>query len=547
MPRFIALKELSQKCEGPTLTDCMYEKHNRWDFTKFNDKLKAVELAEDGTPIEKIAMDYHAKRHHDTFLPDGTPATGGNGFVLNGRPPISGAPYADPAVELDGTPVCPENEPPCLMRYKAADIQLDLVFNKKGQHYPQSRITTLWGDVKDTLENNRAPEPFFFRANSKQVIEYWLANLVPAYYDLDDFQVRTPTDVIGQHIHLVKFDVTSSDGSANGWNYEDGTLSPEEVQHLIKNINNAGGLFQSFAFDSPKKLTAKPIPYFGNGPANPSDEDCEGKSSPVNCPWLGAQATVQRWYADPILDNAGFDRTLRTVFTHDHFSPSTHQQVGLYAGLLVEPEGSKWQNPLDDKIFFGSNVDRPAGADGNPPNDGGPTSWQANIITSDEKDSYREFALFFQDRQLAYKRNSRATPVEVEYKPYADGPCPTGLPVMPPWGWADPDQAINPANRPGTVPSGNCFVAPFPSIVTLSFQNGTYSMSYRNETPAIRVNDSPNVGSGAPTPEQTDLSHVFRSIKRFDPSAQYTADWTNQLQLPSWFAVFQVPAAASGS
>ena len=187
-------------------------------------------------------------------------------------------------------------------------------------------------------------------------------------------------------------------------------MSPEEVQHLIKNINKADGLFQSFAFDSPKKLEAKPIPYFGNGPANPSDEDCEGNSSPVNCPWLGAQATVQRWYADPILDNAGFDRTLRTIFTHDHFSPSTHQQVGLYAGLLVEPEGSKWQNPLDDNIFFGTNLDRPAGADGNPPNDGGPTSWQANIITSDEKDSYREFALEFQDRQLAYERKSRTTP-----------------------------------------------------------------------------------------------------------------------------------------
>ena len=207
MPRFIALKELSRKCEGPTLTNCMYEKHNRWDFTKFNDKLKAVESLRTARPLRRSRWTI---TRSDITIPSCLMARrlhGGNGFVLNGRPPISGAPYADPAVELDGTPVCPENEPPCLMRYKAADIQLDLVFNKKGQHYPQSRITTLWGDVKDTLENNRAPEPFFFRANSKQVIEYWLANLVPAYYDLDDFQVRTPTDVIGQHIHLVKFDV----------------------------------------------------------------------------------------------------------------------------------------------------------------------------------------------------------------------------------------------------------------------------------------------------------------------------------------------------
>ncbi len=42
--------------------------------------------------------------------------------------------------------------------------------------------------------------------------------------------MRTPTDILGQHIHLVKFDVTASDGAANGFNYEDGTFSPEEVR-----------------------------------------------------------------------------------------------------------------------------------------------------------------------------------------------------------------------------------------------------------------------------------------------------------------------------
>ena len=49
--------------------------------------------------------------------------------------------------------------------------------------------------------------------NTNDTIEFWHTNLVPSYYELDDFQVRTPTDVIGQHIHHVKFDVTSSDGA----------------------------------------------------------------------------------------------------------------------------------------------------------------------------------------------------------------------------------------------------------------------------------------------------------------------------------------------
>ncbi len=56
------------------------------------------------------------------------------------------------------------------------------------------------GDVKADFDGTRRPEPLFFRANSDQVVEYWLANLVPTNYELDDFQVRTPTDIIGQHI-----------------------------------------------------------------------------------------------------------------------------------------------------------------------------------------------------------------------------------------------------------------------------------------------------------------------------------------------------------
>ncbi len=123
--------------------------------------------------------------------------------------------------------------------YKAADVQMDVVFNKVGWHYPQLRFETLWQDVMPTLAGKRAPEPLFVRANSGETIEFWQTNLVPNYYELDDFQVRTPTDVIGQHIHLVKFDVTSSDGAANGYNYEAGSLSPDAVREEIAGIRKA--------------------------------------------------------------------------------------------------------------------------------------------------------------------------------------------------------------------------------------------------------------------------------------------------------------------
>ena len=107
-------------------------------------------------------------------------------------------------------------------------------------------MLTLWQDASPTIQytttggaQGRTPEPLFFRGNTGDIIEFWHTNLVPNYYNVDDFQVRTPTDILGQHIHLVKFDVTSSDGAGNGFNYEDGTFSPGEVQEIIRAINHS--------------------------------------------------------------------------------------------------------------------------------------------------------------------------------------------------------------------------------------------------------------------------------------------------------------------
>jgi hypothetical protein len=376
------------------------EVHTRWDFTKDNGRLNAFILPEDGTAVERAAMAANAKRTNSSWEPDGKP---GN-FINNGLPPAHGGPYARPDVDDNGNAVTNTR------RYKAAVIQTDTVLNKVGWHYPQQRFLTLWNDVQPTFKGDRPPEPLFFRANSGDSVEYWHTNLVPGYYELDDFQVRTPTDIIGQHIHLVKFDVLASDGAANGFNYEDGTFSPDEVRDRIEAINHAksvagGGLHEGPSTptgDYPQienclasalplhpcidkvpavVLNAKPAPaIFGTPPAGQN--------------FTGAQTTIQLWLADPLLNNRGHDRTLRTVFTHDHFGPSTHQNVGLYAGLLVEPPGSTWLEPQTG-VSMGS---RP---------DGGPTSWQANIITKNQDESYREFALEFQDLQLAYTATSK--------------------------------------------------------------------------------------------------------------------------------------------
>ena len=420
------------------------ETHTRLDFSKELITAAAQALPETGTAVEAAAMAFHARRTTPSYTPSGTAAN----FITNGRPPVAGAPFADPCVNDAGFAAGVPRI------YKAANIQLDLKLNKAGWHFSQSRILALWDDVKPTLNGTRAPEPLFFRGNTNDCITYFHTNLVPGHYEQDDFQIRAPTDVMGQHIHLVKFDVLASDGAGNGWNYEDGTFSPDEVLERIKAINAAGGLLNGKA---KTLLTAKAHPFFGT---------------------LGAQTTVQRWYADSTLNNAGQDRTLRTVFTHDHYGPSTHQQVGTYAGLVIEPQGSKWRDP-ETGIFFGSRAD------------GGPTSWRADILTANTADSYREFLLEFTDMQLAYTAANK--PIN------PPGRIEVGLPFL----LAPPQQC------PGGVP------APCPEAISAD-DPGTMSVNYRNEPVALRVRDPlTNTQAGG---DAGDLSQVFSSsLLRKDP------------------------------
>ena len=437
----------------------------RLDFSKELLTAIAQQVTETGTTKEVAAMVYHEQRLHASFKPDGTPAN----FILNGLPRKPGAPYADPCIDDNGNAIGSPRT------YKAAAFQLDIKLNKAGWHFPQSRILALWSDVAPTQAGTKPPEPFFFRANTNDCITYYHTNLVPNVYEQDDFQVRTPTDIIGQHIHLVKFDVTSSDGSGNGFNYEDGTFSPDEVKERVKAIRKQNGCVGVESGDPRDGTFTCPVgklhPFFGT---------------------KYAQTTVQRWFADNTLNNNGVDRTLRTVFTHDHFGPSTHQQAGLYAGLVIEPTGSVWKNP-ETGVTMGTRAV-----------DGGPTSWQANIIETTAANSHREFMFEFADFQLAYQAGA--------------GVGANGKPI------ADPNRVINPpiTNEvglpfivenglvcPGGVP------APCPEAISAA-DVGTMSVNYRNEPVPLRVRNplTNTQASGA----AGDLSKVYKSnITRSDP------------------------------
>jgi hypothetical protein len=453
-----------------------YEKHDQFDWSKDLATMTARQLPENGTNVEQVAMKFFGTRCRPSIFPENglagscpsTPVTSPNmtqntkptGFLLNGLPlgPQMGAPFADPAVDDNGKAINVVNGKQLKRVYQAAAIQLNVTLNKKGWHYPQQRMLALWQDVAPTMAytpggSGRPPEPLFFRGNSGDIIEYWHTNLVPNYYLVDDFQVRTPTDILGQHIHLVKFDVTSSDGAGNGFNYEDGTFSPDEVREMIDAIKaNGPGGWTPCPGCGPTTLAPKP----------PPTPICGGPNPPAQCAheWFGAQTTVQRWYLDPVVNSQNEDRTLRTVFTHDHFGPSTHQQAGLYAGLVVEPKDSVWKN-ADGTPMGGGKIDaapvRP---------DGGPTSWAANILTTTSTSSYREFVLEFQDLQLAYDQGSRKVPDPAKDK-----------------GWRDGNHAVNPTVfpefqqiRPRLVSTGN--INPI---------TGTQSVNYYNEPIAWRL------------------------------------------------------------
>ena len=508
---------------GNTFREC----HTRHDFSKVLLEVDAESLDDEGVPAEKLAMLWHGE-----LFPGGRiPSCDSLGlcdettlFRLNGNKPVAGAPYADPCAVEDRWNGSTRH-------YKAAAIQTDVVLSKEGWHFPQQRMMALWQDVESTLDGTRAPEPLFFRANSRECIDFWHTNLVPSEYALDDYQVRTPTDIIGQHIHLVKFDVTSSDGAANGFNYEDATFSPDEVRERIAAINARGGLRIDEHGRCPDgsephggrcMLAAKNVPFFGDGPGGA---------------WIGAMATVQRWMADPQEDIYGDDRTLRTVFTHDHLSPSTHQQTGLYGGLLVEPECSQWVDSWTGETLGGSEdpLAERCVAMASRPFDGGPTSWRANILfrERDEQGDFRlgavrEFALEFQDMALTYPASTER------------GPAALGLEqICPSCPGPDLEAAIGPSSlankfnygvdfpRPLNSTPVNAPVGPWPQAVSFGAMFGAYAINYRSEPLVPRVtgrDGSPPPASGA-RPANRDYAQVYRSIERERPELNIQPTW----------------------
>jgi hypothetical protein len=524
------LKAANAVVADPALDPAFVSAETRLDFHKEVLRAKPVYFPEEGTDLEKVAMATHAIREHPTCTPDGTcddaiVDTGDNfdiDFVLNGAPPQPSAPFHEPCIDDRGDVLgevatnhffspnaigatdyeksISDRDAADPFIYKAANIQVDAVFNKVGYHYPQQRIIALWGDVLPTINKEKAPEPFVMRLNTFNCAKYLHSNLVPKEFELDDYQVRTPTDIIGQHIHLPKWDLTTTDGAANGWNYEDGTLSPGMVAERIEAINefnDAAALPANPSSLLPVATIPKPDGSGGGlldlTAGYPTDPDFPTMEFPE---WNGARVTIQRWFADPVINRDFVDRGLGIIFTHDHYGPSTHQQIGLYATLLVEPAGSIWKHN-ETGVALGTD------------SDGGPTSWQAAIEPGGgagavEFEPFREFYLEFSDFQHAYEAGiyvgadqdgrPNGIPPNADtfrhainpsvHQEAVDGPVVAGADFLRP---ELPDIVRFPAICPGGVPR------PCPEAISAD-DPGMLVVNYRNEPIGLRVFDPFNFG-----------------------------------------------------
>ena len=289
--------------------------------------------------------------------------------------PKPGAPLVDP---------CPAGARE--ITYNVSIIQTDVVYNEAGWHDTQARFLVLDEHVDAVLDGSMEPEPLFFRANAGDCINFNLTNRMPNWLGNDDFLELIQTNMVGQHIHLVKFDVTASDGASNGWNNQQAAYSEGQVAFseavLAGTQDCIPDTFIGLALDVDGCRIPTP---------DPSTIDpaflCTGATCPVG------QTFRERWYAD---------YELRTVFSHDHHFPAEDQNRGYFSALIVEPAGFDTRDPFTGEFFQPINqaANGPlCGAECN----ANAVGTQRDIIGPGPDDDFRELSLATQDFVSLYR------------------------------------------------------------------------------------------------------------------------------------------------
>ncbi len=269
--------------------------------------------------VARIAFQLAQEQHTTRKFHDPTYVAGGPVDPANA--PLPGAPAVDP---------CPAGAR--TVTYRASVIQLPIIYNEADWIDFQGRILVADEDVAAILAGDKEPEPFFFRVNQGDCINFELTNRTPNHIGNDAYQRLVQTNMVGGHIHLVNFDVLASDGSSNGWNYQQAAFT--EAQATFNDNVIAGT--QACNIDAGCTV---PLPAVYD-PTDPAEQ----------ATWLSdGQTLKERWYAD---------YELRTVFMHDHHFAAVMQNRGMFNALIVEPAGfdsrdpetGEWLQPINNPL-----------------------------------------------------------------------------------------------------------------------------------------------------------------------------------------------------
>lgn len=196
------------------------------------------------------------------------------------------------------------------MEVRAADV----VYNADGWHDPRAHhYRILKAEVREmqadgsyattqseTLDYSPHgnPDLIYPRANHGDIVEWRLHNALTSQ-EADDFDVAQPPVECGMHVHLVKFDVLSADGSCTGWNYLTGASCREAVGSDV-------------AGEAPRTVG------------------------------------LHRWVVD---------EEFGPCFFHDHLLANYRQKHGMFSALIAEPHGSLWQKVNDQsQVAWGDAV-----------------------------------------------------------------------------------------------------------------------------------------------------------------------------------------------
>lgn len=124
---------------------------------------------------------------------------------------LPGAPMVNP---------CPSTAP--IRRYEITVIQRRVEYNEAGDHDPMGRLYVLKQDAPAVLSGAKAPEPLTIRANQGDCVEVTFGN---------DLPVNATPNEMSIHIHYVAFDVLGSDGTAVGYNYDQGIRPGDRIRY----------------------------------------------------------------------------------------------------------------------------------------------------------------------------------------------------------------------------------------------------------------------------------------------------------------------------